>query len=111
MTEQNSVEMDKNETRTNVDFSSLVSGFMTEAMAFMGILAHPAMKGVKKDLKHAQYVINTLSMLKEKTAGNLTQQESDMLEEVLHQLRMGYVSASKDEETAADGGPGSGDVT
>lgn len=94
--------MDSGEFSAQVDFSTLVSGFMAEAMVSMGLLEHPSMKGIKKDLKHAQAVINTLGMLKEKTQGNLTEQESKMLEEVLHQLRIGYVSFVKNESSKLD---------
>lgn len=76
----------------DVDFSALVSGLMAEALAAMGMLEHPSAKGIKKDIGHAQAVISTISMLKEKTAGNLTPQETELIEEVLHQLRIGYVA-------------------
>lgn len=95
--------MDKNDFSADVDFSALVSGLMAEALASMGMIDHPSMKGVKKDLKHTQAVINTLSMLKEKTSGNLTSKESEFLEEVLHQLRIGYVASLKDEKPRVSG--------
>jgi hypothetical protein len=91
--------MNSGEFSTKVDFSALVSGLMAEGMVSMGLLEHPSMKGIKKDVKHAQAVIDTLGMLKEKTQGNLTEQESKMLEEVLHQLRIGYVSFVKNENS------------
>ena len=88
--------MNNENVSRNVDFSALVSGLMAEALASMGMLEHPSLKDIKKDVKHAQAVIDTISMLKEKTSGNLTPEESKLTDEVLHQLRMGYVSVFGD---------------
>ena len=87
--------MEKKDIPLEVDFSSLVSGLMAEALASMGMLEHPSVKHMKIDLSHAQTVINTISMLKEKTLGNLTPEESGLIEEILHHLRMGYMAALK----------------
>jgi hypothetical protein len=48
-----------------------------------------------------------LGMLDEKTKGNLTQDESSMLENLLHELRMAFITTRRQpEETAgkAEGG-------
>ena len=94
--------MEKEKLCVDVDFSTLISGLMAEAMAYMGMMDYPSMKGVKKDLKHAQTVVNTLGMLKEKTSGNLTQTESKLLEEILHHIRLAYVSAAEKERASVD---------
>lgn len=44
-----------------------------------------------QSLEVARLYIDLLDVLRQKTAGNLTAQESDMLEDALHQLRLGYV--------------------
>jgi hypothetical protein len=44
-----------------------------------------------EDLDMARFHIDLLDLLREKTAGNLSQQESAALEELLYQLRMRYV--------------------
>lgn len=84
--------MDEKGNRNKVDFSVFISGLMAEGLAAMGLLKHPAAEGIKKDMRHADMVIETLSMLREKTSGNLTREEQSSLDEILHQLRMGYVS-------------------
>ena len=48
---------------------------------------------VRLDL--AKHAIDMLAVIEEKTMGNLSQQEASMLENILHQLRMAYVEASK----------------
>ncbi len=94
--------MDKAMPKTDVEFSSFVSGLMFEGLISMGLVEHPSSGGLKKDLKHAEIVVNTLAMLKEKTSGNLTKEEADLIEEVLHQLRMGYVSAASGGESVEE---------
>jgi len=48
---------------------------------------------VRLDL--AKHAIDMLAILEKKTMGNLTQEEASMLENVLHQLRIAYVEASR----------------
>ncbi len=43
----------------------------------------------------AKHFIDTVALILEKTQGNRTQEETEMIEEVLHQLRMGYVAVNK----------------
>jgi hypothetical protein len=47
------------------------------------------------DLEQAQYMIDILEMLQEKTKGNLSDEEGQMMEGLLYQLRMLYVSKVK----------------
>lgn len=46
------------------------------------------------DLEGAQQMIDILSLLEEKTRGNLTAEERQVLEQVLYELRMRYLEAS-----------------
>ncbi|MFQ6111494.1 MAG: DUF1844 domain-containing protein [Nitrospinota bacterium] len=50
---------------------------------------------VRQDLDQARLFIDLLSILKEKTAGNLTAEEGNVLDHVLYQLRMEYIQHSK----------------
>ncbi len=73
-------------------FGLLVSSFAAQAMTAMGQIPDPV-EGhavVRPDL--AQHCIDMLGMLEEKTKGNLTPEESKMISEVLHQLRMLFVA-------------------
>jgi len=47
------------------------------------------------NLAAAQQIIDILSLLEEKTRGNLTAEERQLLEQLLYELRMRYVEASK----------------
>jgi len=76
-------------------FGILVSSFAAQAMTAMGQIPDP-MEGhavVRPDL--AQHCIDMLGMLEGKTKGNLTPDESKMLSDVLHQLRMLFVATRK----------------
>ena len=88
--------MEENSSAIKMDFSVFISGLMAEGLAAMGLLNHPLATGIKKDMRHANMVIETLAMIKEKTSGNLTPEEDKALEEILHQLRMGYVALLND---------------
>ena len=76
-----------------VDFTGFLSGLMAEGLISMGVIEHPHDKKIHKDLRHATMVIDTIALLKEKTAGNLSKEEADAIEGALHQLRMMYVAA------------------
>ena len=47
------------------------------------------------NLAAAQQIIDILALLEEKTRGNLTAEERQLLEQLLYELRMRYVEASK----------------
>ena len=47
------------------------------------------------NLAAAQQIIDILSLLEQKTRGNLTVEERQLLEQLLYELRMRYIEASK----------------
>lgn len=51
----------------------------------------------KINLNVARFSIDLLDLLKEKTKGNLSEEESKFLKEMLHQLRMKYVEIKREE--------------
>ncbi|MBN1853759.1 MAG: DUF1844 domain-containing protein [Pirellulales bacterium] len=73
-------------------FSTHLSMLATEAAIAMGQLAHPNSGQQEKNLEQAKYLIDTIGMLEEKTRGNLTEAESAGLADLLHQLRMLFIS-------------------
>ena len=80
------------EKHVKVDFSLFISGLFAEGMIALGKIRNPVTQKLDKNPEHASYVIDTLVVLKEKTRGNLTEEESGGLEEGIHQLRMIYVA-------------------
>jgi hypothetical protein len=76
-------------------FAFLVSTLATQAMATLGQIPDPLEQKPIVRPELSQHYIDTLAMLQEKTKGNLSREESEMLEDVLYQLRMLYVSIAK----------------
>ena len=72
-------------------FEMLLTSLATEAMMSMGQMPIPGIEQPEVNLPQAQYVIDTLYVLQEKTEGNLSTEETALLEDLLHQLRMMYV--------------------
>jgi hypothetical protein len=73
-------------------FETLVTMLFTQALAALGQIPGPDGKSGEINKSVAKYFIDTLDMLGEKTAGNLTPEESQLLSETLHGMRMAYVS-------------------
>ena len=73
----------------------LVTTLATQALVAMGLVPHPTSGKSKPDVEQAKHFIGTVEMLMQKTEGNRTKEESEMIEEVLHQLRMGFVAVQK----------------
>ncbi len=74
-------------------FEMMVSMFFTQGMAMLGQIPNPATGKPEINKPFAKHTIDTLDVLGEKTKGNLTPEESKMLAEALHALRMMYVNA------------------
>ena len=64
-------------------------------MIHLGVVADPMTGEQNKDLAIAKQTIDMLAMLQEKTKGNLTNEESQLMESMLYDLRMRYVAESK----------------
>ncbi len=64
----------------------------TEAMMSLGQMPIPGQQQPEVNLPQAQYVIDLIGVLKEKTVGNLSSEEKTILDDLLYQLRMVYVA-------------------
>lgn len=67
----------------------------SETLMHLGQVPDPVTGQPQQDLEQAQFTIDLLGMLQEKTEGNRTPQESAVLEEILANLRMAFVRASR----------------
>ena len=77
-----------------VDFTMLINAMAQPALLYLGEIPHPATGQPALDLEGARIQIDMLDLLRVKCRGNLTPQEDNLLESVLHQLRMRYVARS-----------------
>lgn len=73
-------------------FEVLISMMFTQAMAMLGQMPDPGTGETTVNKPYAKHYIDTLEMLGEKTQGNLKEDESKILSEALHALRMAYVN-------------------
>ena len=78
------------EARPHPMFGGLVESLASQALLFMGAMRDP-MGQVHQDLQQAQTMIEMLGMIDEKTKGNLSKEEGDMLKQVLDEVRMHFV--------------------
>jgi hypothetical protein len=74
------------------DFMFLIGTLYLQGAIALGLLPNPESKESKIQRDHAKHVIDLLAMLQQKTEGNRTADESTELENMLHQLRMAYVT-------------------
>lgn len=73
-------------------FLDLVQSLQMGAMVGLGLLQGPDGKRPPVDLPGAKDAIDLLGILQEKTKGNLTKEEEEVLREGLYHLRMGYMA-------------------
>lgn len=85
-------------------FLGLIHSFQGAAMQQMGKVPNPFTNEIERDLAQARLSIDMLEMLEERTAGNLTGEETRFLKHVLTELRLNYV-AEVDEDRKAGQAP------
>lgn len=73
-------------------FVNFLSTLATNAAASLGAVPHPVTGKRSLDLETGKYWLDVLAMIKEKTAGNLHPQESRLMDGILADLRMQYVT-------------------
>lgn len=78
-----------------IDYSTFVISLSTQALMHLGEIANPVTGKVDADVPAAKQVIDLLGMLREKTRGNLNNNEDSLMENILFDLRMKYVEAVK----------------
>ena len=88
------------EQTTQVNFLNYLTGLGFQAMVFLGEIPNPATNQAEKSLDHAKFMIDTLVMIREKTKGNLSHHEEDLLNASIYELQMKYVEAVKRENQA-----------
>ena len=92
-TQAQAPEFDQNMPLPEANLLTLIFSLYTHTQICLGLLPDPISQQPQKDLNQAKYNIDMLTMLKEKTAGNLTSEEEQTLESVLYEVRMTYVGA------------------
>lgn len=78
-----------------INFSTFVFSLNSSALVHLGVLEEPGSGQKVKNLPLAKQTIDILGMLEEKTRGNLTGDEDNLLKSMLHDLRLMYVKEKK----------------
>lgn len=74
-----------------INFATFIFSLNSSALVHLGIIDDPATGTKSKNLAMAKQTIDVLVMLQEKTRGNLTNDEENMLKSMLYDLRILYV--------------------
>jgi hypothetical protein len=82
-------------------FANLVMFIASPAAAAMGMTEHPGLAPGELDLPLAKHCIDLLGTIQQKTRGNLGAQEGQILEGLLAELRMQYISLTSTQRPPA----------
>ena len=74
-----------------INFPTFVVSLNASALLHLGAIEDPTTGQKTKNLPMAKQTIDILSMLEEKTAGNLSNEEKNLLKNILYDLRLMYV--------------------
>lgn len=91
------------EKQVEINFVNYVTSLGFQALIFMGEVPNPITNQTEKNLIQSKFIIDTLDMLKGKTEGNLSDQESNFLDNTIHDLQMKYVEVVKKEQEQPSG--------
>ena len=90
-----------------VTFEKFIASIYMTALMQLG-LAAPQGEKPAVDIIGARQTIDTIALLQEKTKGNLTPAEENMLQNILYELRMAYLEVTNLITRPPQGGPGNG---
>jgi hypothetical protein len=73
-----------------MNFVTFILTLSSSAWVSLGKISDPLSGEVKKDLEGAKYTIDALIMLREKTKGNLNEEEQKVLNDIISELQANY---------------------
>ncbi|MGD8436737.1 MAG: DUF1844 domain-containing protein [Syntrophobacterales bacterium] len=78
-----------------INFSTFIFSLNTSTLLHLGEVPDPATGKQQEDLPMAKQTIDLIAMLEEKTRGNLTSDEENLVKHILYDLRLRYVQKAK----------------
>ncbi len=78
-----------------VTFPAFVMSLNTSVLYHLGEIGDPTTGKRETSFDLAKHGIDTLVLLEEKTKGNLTEEEGELLKNILYDVKMRYVKAVK----------------
>jgi hypothetical protein len=77
------------------DLLFVVSTTYMQGMMALGLIANPVSGKTQVQLNQARHAIDTVQMLREKTEGNRTPEETEVFDEILHEMRMAFIAVQQ----------------
>ena len=81
-------------------FMGLCTSLVSQAWMQLGKIKNPISDKIETNLEAASLTIDMLSMLIEKTKGNISDEEVKILEQSINELRMNYITSKENAEDA-----------
>ncbi len=89
---------EKSADSMEINFINYISSLAFQALIFLGELPNPLDDSkLEKNLPQAKFLIDTLIMIREKTKGNLTPEEDNLISSTVYELQMKFVELLKKE--------------
>jgi len=93
-----SVEPEDADQDEELNFSNYAASLGFQALISMGEMPNPVTQEVEKNLSQSKFLIDTLVLLREKTKGNLTDQEDKLLNGSIYELQMKFIEILQKEQ-------------
>lgn len=88
------------EEKINHYFASLVLSLASSVWYQLGKIPNPASGKIEKNIENAQATIEILRMIKEKTAGNLSVEEENLINHTISDLQLNYADEMNKENSS-----------
>lgn len=75
-----------------IDFVTFILSLSSSAILHLGLTENPYSRKIERDLPMAKQTIDIIAMLKDKTRGNLSEEEENLVCNLLTDLRLKYVN-------------------
>jgi len=73
-----------------LNFSSFILSLSSSVLINLGVIENPVTNKMEREPEIAKQTIELIELLREKTKGNLTEEESRLLDDILRELRLQY---------------------
>ncbi len=95
----NGEQKEKKEYLPPLEFGSLVMPFYMQAVIKLGKVEDPVSKTTSENLELGKRLIDLLDLLRNRTMGNLEEDEEKLLDACLTQLKLAYIERTRSEKT------------
>ncbi len=94
--EQTDSSKEKETESFQIDFSTFIMSLTSSAFYHLGDMPDPSTGKKEVNLPAVQQTIDMLVMLREKTKGNLKEDEEKLIEQLIYELQVKYVAKTKE---------------